>query len=154
MTDISNQRRMAASIMKVGETRVWMDSERAEDIAAAITREDVRTLVGEGSIKSKPQKGISRGRSRAKKAKYVYGRRKGHGSRRGAKGARAPRKEQWMNKIRALRRRLRTLREEKTIDTNTYRKFYNKTKGGEFRNVAHLNSHLESKDIIKQQESN
>ncbi|MCD5409612.1 MAG: 50S ribosomal protein L19e [Methanocellales archaeon] len=150
MANLSNQRRMAAGIMKVGETRVWMDSERLEDIAAAITKEDVRTLVGEGAIKSKAQKGISRGRARAKKVKCVYGHRKGHGSRRGAKGARAPRKEQWMKKIRALRRRLRTLREEETIDTSTYRKFYNKIKGGEFRNVAHLNSHLESKNLIKQ----
>lgn len=150
MANLSNQRRMAAGIMKVGETRVWINSERLEDIAAAITKEDVRTLVGEGAIKSKAQKGISRGRARAKKVKCVYGHRKGHGSRRGAKGARAPRKEQWMKKIRALRRRLRTLREEETIDINTYRKFYNKTKGGEFRNVAHLNSHLESKNLIKQ----
>ncbi|ATZ60736.2 MAG: 50S ribosomal protein L19e [Methanosarcinales archaeon Met12] len=145
MANLSNQRRMAASIMKVGETRVWMTSERLEDIAAAITREDIRTLVSEGVITSKPQKGISRGRARAKKVKRTYGHRKGHGSRRGAKGARAPRKEQWMKKIRALRRRLRTLREEETIDTNTYRKFYNKARGGEFRSVAHLNSHLESK---------
>lgn len=144
MADVSNQRRMAAYIMGVGETRVWMDSERLEDIVAAITQKDVRALISESAIKQKPQKGISRGRARIKKAKCIYGHRKGHGSRRGAKGARAPRKEQWMEKIRALRCRLRTLREEGAIDVNTYRRLYNKSKGGEFRNVAHLNSHLES----------
>ncbi|MDI6888286.1 MAG: 50S ribosomal protein L19e [Methanocellales archaeon] len=150
MVDLSNQRRMAAEILGVGETRVWMDGKRSEDIAAAITRADVRALIEEGVIKRKPEKGVSKGRVRAKMAKRKYGHRKGHGSRRGAKGARMPRKEQWMKRIRALRRKLKTLRDEGKIDASTYRKLYNKAKGGEFRSVAHLNAHLESIGIIKE----
>ncbi len=150
MVDLSNQRRMAAEILGIGETRVWMDGKRAEDIAAAITRADIRALIEEGVIKRKPEKGVSKGRARAKMAKRKYGHRKGHGSRRGAKGARMPKKEQWMKRIRALRRRLKTLRDEGTIDASTYRKLYNKAKGGEFRSVAHLNTHLESVGLIKE----
>lgn len=38
MTDLSNQKRMAADIMGCGVHRVWMDPEAANDIAVAITR--------------------------------------------------------------------------------------------------------------------
>jgi len=150
MADLSNQKRMAAEILGTGETRVWMDDKRAEDIAAAITRTDVRALIEEGAIKRRPEKGVSKGRARAKTAKRRYGHRRGHGSRRGAKGARMPKKEQWMKRIRALRQRLKTLRDEGVIDTSTYRKLYNKAKGGEFRSVTHLNTHLESIGIVKE----
>jgi len=150
MVDLSNQRRMAAEILGTGETRVWMDGKRAEDIAAAITRADIRALIEEGAIKRKPERGTSKGRARAKTVKRKYGHRKGHGSRRGARGARMPGKEQWMKRIRALRQRLKTLRDKGTIDANTYRKLYNKAKGGEFRSVTHLNAHLESIGIVKE----
>jgi large subunit ribosomal protein L19e len=142
MADLANQKRLSASILKVGVTRVWMDPDRLEDIATAITREDLRKLVEEGVIKRKPMVGISRGRARARDLKRAKGHRKGHGSRKGAAGARAPKKEQWMRKIRAQRKVLKLMREEKTIDPHTYRILYRKAKGGEFRNVAHLKSYI------------
>lgn len=145
--DLSNQRRMAADILGVGEERVWMDAEKAEDISTAITREDVRALIAERVIKRKPQKGISRGRVRAKDKMRAYGHRKGPGSRRGAKGARMPEKERWMKRIRAIRKRLKTLRDEGIIDASMYRKLYDKATSGEFRDVAHLDSHLKSKGV-------
>jgi len=119
-----------------------MDPERLEDIATAITREDLRKLIEDGVIKRKPVVGISRGRARERAAKRAKGHRKGHGSREGAAGARAPKKEQWMRRIRAQRRVLRAMRDEKAIDAHTYRILYRKAKGGEFRNVAHLKSYI------------
>jgi large subunit ribosomal protein L19e len=145
--DLSNQRRMAADILGVGSERVWMDSEKTEEISTAITRDDIRELISTGVIKRKPQKGVSRGRTRAKDRKRAYGHRKGHGSRRGAKGARMPRKEIWMKRIRAIRKRLKTLREEGTIDASMYRKLYGKATSGEFRDVSHLESHVKSKGV-------
>ncbi len=143
MADLANQKRLAASILNVGVTRVWMDPEKLEDIATAITRDDLRKLVEDGTIKRKPVVGISRGRARALDLKRAKGHRKGHGSRRGAAGARAPKKEQWMRKIRAQRKVLKAMRDdEKTIDAHTYRVMYRKAKGGEFRNVAHLKSYI------------
>ncbi len=143
MADLANQKRLAASILKVGVTRVWMDPEKLEDIATAITREDLRKLVEDGTIKRKAVIGISRGRARARDIKRARGHRKGQGSRRGAAGARAPKKEQWMRKIRAQRKVLKAMRDdEKTIDAHTYRILYRKAKGGEFRNVAHLKSYI------------
>ncbi len=142
MADLANQKRLAAALLKVGVTRVWMDPERLEDIATAITREDIRGLIAEGVVKRRAVVGISRGRARARDIKRAKGHRKGHGSRRGAAGARAPKKEQWMRKIRAQRKVLKEMREEKTIDAHNYRILYRKAKGGEFRNVAHLKSYI------------
>ena len=127
-----------------------MDPEAAEDIATSVTREDIRDLILDGAIKQKQKKGVSRGRARTRDMKKAQGHRKGHVSRKGAKGARSPRKEQWMGKIRALRRRLRELREDGTLDATAYRRIYNKAKGGEFRNVAHLNNYLKSKGYIEE----
>ncbi len=143
MADLANQKRLAASILNVGVTRVWMDPEKLEDIATAITRDDLRKLVEEGVIKRKAATGISRGRARARDIKRARGHCKGHGSRRGAAGARAPKKEQWMRKIRAQRKVLKAMRDDdKAIDAHTYRILYRKAKGGEFRNVAHLKSYI------------
>ncbi|RLG27189.1 50S ribosomal protein L19e [Methanosarcinales archaeon] len=143
MSNLSNQRRIASKVLKVGLERVWLNPEVSEDIAKAVTREDIRKLVVEGAIKRKQKKGISRTRARARDVKRAYGHCKGHGSRKGAKGARRPRKEQWIKKIRALRRRLRQLRDDGTVDASTHHKLYRKAKGGEYRSVAHLEAHIE-----------
>lgn len=142
MTDLANQKRLAAEILNVGQTRVWMDPERLADIATAITREDIRGLIEEGVIKRRAVVGISRGRARARDLKRAKGHRKGHGSRRGAAGARTPKKEQWMKRIRAQRKLLKSMRDNKEMTPAAYRKFYRKAKGGEFRNVAHLKSSI------------
>ena len=143
MTDLANQRRLAAEVMDIGVNRVWMNPESSKDIAEALTREDVRKLIEEGKVGKRAIKGISRGRVRKANETRAYGHRKGHGSRSGAKGARRPKKEMWMKKIRALRSLLCELRENKTIDVSTYRKLYAKAKGGEYRSRAHLKSHIE-----------
>ena len=142
MADLANQKRLAAALLKVGVTRVWMDPEKLEDIATAITREDIRGLIEEGVVKRRAVVGISRGRARARDIKRAKGHLKGHGSRRGAAGARDPKKSRWMRKIRAQRKVLKEMREEKTIDAHNYRILYRKAKGGEFRNVAHLKSYI------------
>ena len=96
MSNLSNQRRLASQILDCGLDRVWLNPEATEEIASAITREDIRGLVEEGSIKARPVKGVSRGRARLVAAKRKYGHRKGQGSRRGKKGARTSKKEQWL----------------------------------------------------------
>ncbi len=152
MTDLSNQKRIASKVLDCGVHRVWMDPEASEDIAVAITREDIRGLIANGTIKAVRAKGVSRGRARVRDAKRKYGHRKGHGSRKGKKGARNPRKEQWIKKIRALRKRLKELRADGSLDKTVYCKLYRKAKGGEYRSLAHLDSHLESQKLIKREE--
>ncbi len=143
MTDLANQRRLAAEVMGIGVNRVWFDPDASKDIATALTREDIRKLIGEGKVDKRAIKGVSRGRARKVDETRAYGHRKGHGSRSGAKGARRPKKQQWIKKIRALRSQLKELRDNKTIDSSTYRKLYTKAKGGEYRSRAHLKAHIE-----------
>ncbi|MBN1235266.1 MAG: 50S ribosomal protein L19e [Methanotrichaceae archaeon] len=151
MPGFTTQRRLAASELKVGESRVWInpDPEVAGELSDAITREDIRSQIQSGNVKAKPKKGNSRGRIRARAAKLAYGHCKGPGHRRGAKGARSPRKEQWMTKIRAMRKKLRELREVGQIDRHAYRLLYRKSKGGEYRSLAHLNSFIKAKGLAR-----
>ena len=150
MTDLRNQRRIAASLLKCGENRVWMDSDRTDEIAKAVTRGDIRILINGGAIKSKQIQGISRGRKKFNQKQKDKGRRKGHGSRKGAKYARLPRKERWIRTIRPIRTYLRQLRDDKTIEKNVYRKYYRKAKGGEFRSKHHLRTRMTSDGFLKE----
>jgi large subunit ribosomal protein L19e len=143
MTDVANQRRIAASILDCGLHRVWFDPDRVSDIQNAISREDIRGLIDEGAIRAHQVKGNSRGRARIKIAKRAYGHCKGPGRRKGAAGARNPGKRQWIQKIRAIRKTLVEMRESGDIDAHLYRTLYRKASGGQFRNVAHLKAQLE-----------
>ncbi len=141
--DVKFQRRMAADILKCGYDRVWIDPNGLEEVAEAVTRSDIRSLIKDGFIGKKQKKGISRGRARHLAMQKKKGKRKGPGSRRGAKYARQPRKRRWIQTIRPIRRRLRELRDSGEIDATTYRRFYLYAKGGMFRSTAHMESHLE-----------
>ncbi len=147
--DLRLQRRLAAQILKCGQNRVWFDPSALEDISSAATKEDVRELIEKGVIKRKPVKGVCRVRINKRKAQKRKGRRRGHGSRKGKKTARLSRKEQWMMRIRAIRKRLRFLRDNGLIDRRTYRMLYRKAKGGEFKSVAHLNAYIEQMGLLK-----
>jgi large subunit ribosomal protein L19e len=147
MTDLKNQKRLAAALLKCGEHRVRFDDRRLEDIAEAVTRSDIRKLIVSGAIFSLQKKGVSRGRKRFHDFQKAKGRRKGHGTRRGGKRSRAPKKRRWIMVIRPIRNRLKLLREKGIIDKATYRLFYRQAKGNMFKNKAHLNQHLEMKGI-------
>lgn len=142
MTDLTTQRRISASILKCGVNRVRFDPERISDIQNAISREDLRALVDEDAIQAVQARGNSRGRAREKMAKRSYGHCKGPGRRRGAAGARNPRKRQWIQKIRAIRKTLVELRDNGEINPHLYRMLYRQAAGGQYRSVAHLKAHL------------
>ena len=124
MTDLRNQRRLAASLLKCGENRVWMDPDRLEEIAKAVSRRDVQILINGGAVISKQKQGISNGRKKYRQHQKEKGRRRGQGSRKGKTFARFPRKERWMRTIRPLRAYLKQLRDEKKIDPHLYRNYY------------------------------
>ncbi|AEF96443.1 50S ribosomal protein L19e [Methanotorris igneus] len=146
--DVSVQRRMAADILKCGLDRVWIDPEQLDKVKAAITKDDIRALIKEGVIKKKQKKGISSARTKKLKEQKRKGRRRGPGSRRGAKGARTPKKERWINTIRPLRRLLKELRDNGTIDRRTYRRLYRMAKGGAFRSRSHMLLYMRDHDIL------
>ena len=146
MTNYRLQRRLAAQILGVGESRIRIvpeTDEDREDIESAITREDVEKLIKRGIIRVEPAKSNSRGRWRELKEKRAKGRRRGPGRRKGKAGARADRKRQWINKIRKMRRYLKYLRDKGIISRRLYRKYYRLAKGGMFSSLAALRMHLE-----------
>jgi large subunit ribosomal protein L19e len=81
--NLRSKRRIVADLLSVGLDRVWFDEDRAEDIKAAITREDLRGLVQEGAIRVKQKQGVSKVRARKTAIQKSKGRRKGSGSRLG-----------------------------------------------------------------------
>ena len=146
------QKRLAADILDVGKKRVWLDPERMNEISTAITRSDVRSLIEDGAIEAKPKKSISRSRARKKQKQRSKGRQSGPGSRKGSKGGRKSDKEEWMSKVRALRERLRELRDEGVLDSSTYRELYKRVKGGAFRSKSHLENYLKDRGIMEEEE--
>ncbi|GAB3312793.1 50S ribosomal protein L19e [Haloplanus rallus] len=142
MTDLSAQKRLASDVLDVGEDRLWFDPESQSEIAEAITREDIRDLIEQGTIQEKDTSNNSRGRARERADKRAYGHRTGAGSRRGTAGARKNEKEDWTSRIRAQRRRLRELRDDGPLDASQYRELYNKAGGGEFESVARLEAYI------------
>jgi len=151
MADLHNQKRLASEILKIGKSRVRIDPDRGEEVAAAVTRADVRKLIAGGVITSVQKTGVSRGRGRKLDMQKKKGRRTGPGSRKGAAGARDPRKDRWVHLIRALRDELRTLRESGAIDASTYRTYYVRAKGGQFRSRAHLKSHMKTEGALPEE---
>ena len=147
MTNLSSQRRLGAKVLKVGRNRVWIDPERITDVEIAITRDEIRKLIHEKAIQSRPEKGISRGRAKAIQEKKRKGRRKGPGSRTGAAHARISKKAAWMRKIRSMRKRLRELKARRTITENTYRKLYMIAGSGRFGSIAELERYLKIHDL-------
>ncbi|MDH5482973.1 MAG: 50S ribosomal protein L19e [Candidatus Bathyarchaeota archaeon] len=147
MTDLKSQRRLAAQILKVGQNRVWIDPEKTEDTETAITREEIRKLIHEGVIKSLPEKGVSRARARLIREKKKKGRRSGPGSRSGSAHARVSKKEAWMIRIRALRKRLRELKTSRIIAESTYRKMYKMASSGRFSSVSDMERYLKTREL-------
>lgn len=139
--DLSMKKRMAADVLKVGKGRVKFDPEASEELFDAITRESIRGLVSSGAIWVEPKKGVSRGRVRQKMAK-VKKRGKGAGSKEGAKGARRGKKTLWVNKVRALRGRIKVLRDRGEISGKVFDDLYRKIKDGQVRSLKHLEGML------------
>jgi len=137
---VSEQKRLAARMLKVGASRIWIDPEDTDRVSGAITRGEIRKLIHEGTIRKTPATGISRGRKRIRKLQLKAGRHKGPGSIKGNPGLG---KRPWVTRIRSIRTRLRALRDKRFITTQTYRKLSLMAKGGSFRSAAHLNEYID-----------
>ena len=151
MTDLKNQRRMAADILKCGENRVWINPDKIEEVEDCITRADIRTAIASGLIKAKAKNGTSKGRIRDVQGQKASGKRKGPGSRKGTANARVRDKERWMATIRPIRDELKTLRADGKISPSVYRLYYRKAKGGMFKSRRHLKQHMIAAGHLKEE---
>ncbi|MFH7904199.1 MAG: 50S ribosomal protein L19e [Candidatus Aenigmatarchaeota archaeon] len=139
MGGLTLQKRLAASILKVGLSKVWLDPDHFEDIKNAITRKDIKKLIEKGYIKKKQGKIPYPKEKKDKKQRA--------GSRKGKKGARADKKRAWINTIRPIRKMLNELKRQGKIDKETYKTAYRLAKAGTFRSRSHLKLFLQQKGV-------
>ena len=141
--DLKVQKRLAAQIMNCGSDRVIFDNDRLEDIKQAITKRDLKLLIGDGAIRKHPGNFTSKFHARKIAAQKRKGRRSGPGTKKGKFGARFKPKETWMHLVRVQREFLRLLLEKNIITRQAYRELYLKSKGGYFRSRRHIKLYLE-----------
>jgi len=143
------QKRLAADVMECSPKRVIFNTERLSEIKEAITKTDIRALIEQGAIAKVPERGVSRSRARFAQHQRRNDRRKGHGSRKGAAGARTNRKTAWVHKVRLQRRYLQALRTSKAVNPAQFSEIYKKIKGGFFRSKRHMELYLTERGIFK-----
>jgi len=129
VVNLKAKKRLASRVAGVGIHRIKFDSDHLDDIADAITRENIRSLFTANTIKIKSFTGNKRGTTQ--------------GSKHGRKGARVGKKEVYVAKVRSLRRLLKIAKDRKDLTNLEFWALYKKVGGNTVRNKAHLRTLME-----------
>src|SRR3989344_9704708 len=131
--DERKARMVAARLLKVGESKIWINPGMLKRVAEAMTKEDLRALIKEGVVRKRHDHFQSRGRARILLAKKRKGRKRGKGKRTGTKNARKEGKRTWIKNVRAQRNALAELKAEGAKLQRPAREIYLMIKGNYFR---------------------
>ena len=77
MVSLKLHKRLAASVMKCGKRKVWLDPNEINQIGLANSRQNIRSLIKDGLIIKKPELIHSRARVLARHAAIAKGRHTG-----------------------------------------------------------------------------
>ncbi len=150
VVNLKAKKRLAARVTGVGVHRIRFDTDHLDDVADAITRENIRSLITANTIRIKSFTGTSKGRAHTKKAQKNK-RGTTQGAKKGRKGARVGKKEVYVAKVRALRRLLKIAKDRKDLTNPEFWILYKKVGGNTVRNKAHLRTLM---DEIKEKRNN
>lgn len=142
VVNLKAKKRLASRVTGVGVHRIKLDPDHLDDVADAITRENIRSLITANTIKIDSFTGTSRGRAHDKKAQKNK-RGTTQGSKQGRKGARVGKKEVYVAKVRSLRRLLKIAKDRKDLTNPEFWSLYKKVGGNTVRNKAHLRTLME-----------
>jgi large subunit ribosomal protein L19e len=121
VVNLRAKKRLTSRVTGVGIHRIKFDSDHLDDIADAITRENIRSLI---TAKHKLDQRKKRGTTQ--------------GSKKGTKGARVGKKTVYVAKVRSLRRLLKIAKDRKDLTNPEFWVLYKKVGGNTVRNKAHL----------------
>ncbi len=142
VVNLKAKKRLASRVTGVGIHRIKFDTDHLDDVADAITRENIRSLITANTIRVKSFTGTSKGRAHVKKAQRNK-RATTQGSKKGRKGARVGKKEVYVAHVRALRRLLKIAKDRKDLTNPEFWTLYKKVGGNTVRNKAHLRALME-----------
>ncbi len=138
-------KRIASELMGRGINAIRIKPTAMDDAKKAITRDDVRKLIGDGNIFAIKAKHNISANSKVLKRKRSEGRKRGVGKRRGSANARKG--ISWEKKIRSQRMMLQELRAIGKINSSDFKRFYLLAKGNAFANKASMLLHIRDKGI-------
>ncbi|MCL4553436.1 MAG: 50S ribosomal protein L19e [Candidatus Marsarchaeota archaeon] len=138
-------KRVAASIMRRGVNAIRIKPGSYDEVDKALTRDDVRKLIGTGSVFAVGEKHNASTRSKRLHQKRSEGRSRGPGWRRGTQKARRGRV--WEKKVRSQRLFLKKLKSMGKVDTKTFNRLYGQIKGNAYASKGALVLHLEDQGI-------
>ena len=142
VVNLKAKKRLASRVTGVGIHRIKFDTDHLDDIADAITRANIRSLITANTIRIKSFTGTSKGRAHKKKAQKNK-RGTTQGAKQGRKGARVGKKRVYVAKVRSLRRLLKIAKDRKDLTNPEFWVLYKKVGGNTVRNKAHLRTLME-----------
>ncbi len=141
-------KKIAAEMLNTSRKRIWIDPEEAEGLKDAITKEDLRELIKNGTIKKSKLPAQSKARARLLKEKKRRGRKRGPGKKKTTEKNRSEKKKTWIKNVRAQRKKLRELRgkDKESVERIGYGKLYRMIKGHYFRGKRYLEGYVKEED--------